>query len=83
MRSKAAQNAMRSGVVVIGAVAFGYLSFKIGFKPYLDRAQQELSHLEPDPHSTSSSGSGTDGSSAYPEDSAAVVLKDEVDGEIR
>lgn len=81
MRSRATQNAMRSGVVVIGAVAFGYLSFKVGFKPYLDRAQQELSHLEPNPHS---SGSVADGSGAYTEENGVgVVLKDEVDGEIR
>jgi hypothetical protein len=69
---------MRSGVVVIGAVAFAYLSFKIGFKPYLDRAQQELSQVEPTTGSSVASGAST-----YPEDDVAVVLKDEVDGEIR
>ncbi|KAK3013561.1 hypothetical protein RJ639_009934 [Escallonia herrerae] len=33
----AAKNAMRSGLVVIGAVAFGYLSLQIGFKPYFKK----------------------------------------------
>ncbi|XP_020098713.1 uncharacterized protein LOC109717370 isoform X2 [Ananas comosus] len=36
---RARQNAMRSGVVVVGAIAFAYLSFRVGFKPYLDRAR--------------------------------------------
>ncbi|KAF8715711.1 hypothetical protein HU200_026654 [Digitaria exilis] len=40
--SRARQNAMRSGVVVLGAVAFGYLSFRVGFKPYLDQAQEAM-----------------------------------------
>ncbi|PUZ65053.1 hypothetical protein GQ55_3G192100 [Panicum hallii var. hallii] len=40
--SRARQNAMRSGVVVLGAVAFGYLSFRVGFKPYLDQAQEAI-----------------------------------------
>ncbi|KAJ3678956.1 hypothetical protein LUZ61_021120 [Rhynchospora tenuis] len=71
MRSQAVQNGMRSAVVVIGALAFGYLSFKIGFKPYLDQAQQELSRLEPAPDS-----SGTSDTSGCTEDRAAVVLKD-------
>ncbi|EEF45345.1 conserved hypothetical protein [Ricinus communis] len=34
-------NAIRSGIVVIGALAFGYLTFEIGFKPFLERAQQQ------------------------------------------
>ncbi|XP_038987603.1 uncharacterized protein LOC103700742 isoform X2 [Phoenix dactylifera] len=40
--SRARQNAMRSGLVVVGAIAFGYLSFQVGFKPFLDRAQEAM-----------------------------------------
>ncbi|KAJ4787509.1 hypothetical protein LUZ62_038755 [Rhynchospora pubera] len=71
MRSQAVQNAMRSAVVVIGAVAFSYLSFKIGFKPYLDQAQQELSRLEPAPDSSCNNDTG-----GCTEDCVTVVLKD-------
>ncbi|XAR54642.1 hypothetical protein NMG60_11029872 [Bertholletia excelsa] len=42
MRETAKMNAMRSGVVVVGALAFGYLNFHLGFKPFLERAQQSL-----------------------------------------
>ena len=34
-------NAIRSCIVVLGAVAFGYLSLHIGFKPFLQKAQQQ------------------------------------------
>ncbi|KAK9050427.1 hypothetical protein SSX86_006474 [Deinandra increscens subsp. villosa] len=37
---EAAKNGLRSGLVVIGAVAFGYLSLQLGFKPYLEKAEQ-------------------------------------------
>lgn len=33
-------NAIRSGIVVLGALAFGYLSIQIGFKSFLEKAQQ-------------------------------------------
>uniref|UniRef100_A0A0D9WIZ2 hexokinase n=1 Tax=Leersia perrieri TaxID=77586 RepID=A0A0D9WIZ2_9ORYZ len=48
----ARQNAMRSGLVVLGAVAFGYLSFRVGFKPYLDRAQEAMDDTTHDPASS-------------------------------
>ncbi|KAF1890878.1 hypothetical protein Lal_00037449 [Lupinus albus] len=38
--SETTRNAIRSGIVVLGALAFGYLSLQIGFKPYLHKAQQ-------------------------------------------
>nr|GMD75644.1 hypothetical protein DM860_002429 [Ipomoea batatas] len=47
MKETARMNAMRSGVVVIGALAFGYLTLQLGFKPFLERAeaqQQALLH---------------------------------------
>lgn len=34
------QNAQRSALVVLGSIAFGYLTLKVGFKPYLERARQ-------------------------------------------
>ncbi|XP_050374656.1 LOW QUALITY PROTEIN: uncharacterized protein LOC126792235 [Argentina anserina] len=41
-------NAMRSGVVVLGALAFGfgYLILQLGFKPYLERAQIAAEQFE-------------------------------------
>ncbi|KAL8515308.1 hypothetical protein ACS0TY_014143 [Phlomoides rotata] len=42
----AKMNAMRSGVVVIGVLAFGYLNLHLGFKPYLEKAQLEQQRQE-------------------------------------
>lgn len=42
MREIPKVNAMRSGVVVVGALAFGYLTLQLGFKPFLERAQETL-----------------------------------------
>ncbi|KAK4266392.1 hypothetical protein QN277_027324 [Acacia crassicarpa] len=42
-------NAIRSGIVVLGALAFGYLSLQIGFKPYLENAQQHALQQQSDP----------------------------------
>ncbi|GJM89554.1 hypothetical protein PR202_ga05758 [Eleusine coracana subsp. coracana] len=73
---------MRSGVVVLGAVAFGYLSFRIGFKPYLDRAQEAMdsSHDAAAAASTDSSGGADrqdDGADLAPSSKdPAVVLRD-------
>ena len=54
-------NAIRSGIVVLGALAFGYLSIQIGFKPYLEKAQNQNALYESDPSSQEES------SSAFPE----------------
>ncbi|KAJ0093017.1 hypothetical protein Patl1_25437 [Pistacia atlantica] len=40
MREREKLNAIRSGIVVIGFLAFGYLSLELGFKPFLLKAQQ-------------------------------------------
>nr|KYP72847.1 hypothetical protein KK1_005450 [Cajanus cajan] len=51
-------NAIRSGIVVLGALAFGYLSIRIGFKPYLEKAQDQTNALyqsHPSHESSSSS----------------------------
>lgn len=34
-------NAMRSGLVVLGSLAFGYLTLQLGFRPFLERAPQQ------------------------------------------
>jgi hypothetical protein len=50
---RARQNAIRSGIVVLGTAAFGYLSYRVGFKPYLDRAQEAMdSHHSSDDAAT-------------------------------
>ncbi|KAL8100253.1 hypothetical protein AgCh_032485 [Apium graveolens] len=36
------KNALRSAVVVIGALAFGHLTLQLGYKPYLEKTQQQL-----------------------------------------
>ncbi|KAL9279967.1 putative outer envelope membrane protein [Arabidopsis thaliana] len=33
-------NAIRSSVVVLGSLAFGYLSLELGYKPFLEKAEQ-------------------------------------------
>ena len=83
--SRARQNAMRSGVVVLGAVAFGYLSFRVGFKPYLDQAQEAIDSArdpDPDPATTATRdasddpGAGRPGGDLGPSKDPAVVLRD-------
>ncbi|KAF8727367.1 hypothetical protein HU200_018969 [Digitaria exilis] len=79
--SRARQNAMRSGVVVLGAVAFGYLSFRVGFKPYLDQAQEAMdSSHDPAAAAVARDDSGADrtGEEAdlAPSKDPAVVLRD-------
>lgn len=61
MRERRTVNAMRSAVVVLGALAFGYLTLQLGFKPYLERAQIAADQSEP---SSSSSEQQPNSSSA-------------------
>ncbi|KAH7522363.1 hypothetical protein FEM48_Zijuj07G0130500 [Ziziphus jujuba var. spinosa] len=66
MRDRTKMNAMRSGVVVVGASAFGYLTLQLGFKPFLERAQVSLEHSEPASSSPSiESGSNTNRELAF------------------
>lgn len=37
---------MRSAVVVVGALAFGYLTLQLGFKPYIMKAELEQQRRE-------------------------------------
>ncbi|RAL38451.1 unnamed protein product [Cuscuta campestris] len=45
MKETAKMNAMRSGLVVIGALAFGYLTLQLGLKPFLQRAEAQQQKL--------------------------------------
>ncbi|KAL6618884.1 hypothetical protein ACP70R_034023 [Stipagrostis hirtigluma subsp. patula] len=75
--SRARQNAMRSGLVVLGAVAFGYLSFRIGFKPYLDRAQEAMDNSRSDTSADAVRDAADDsGADLAPSKDPAVVLRD-------
>ncbi|KAK3031184.1 hypothetical protein RJ639_035341 [Escallonia herrerae] len=66
---------MRSGLVVIGAVAFGYLSLQIGFKPYLEKAQSLV-------HTTPLQSDPSPPPPAYFDDAHAhsQIISDEVEG---
>ncbi|CAN6336993.1 unnamed protein product [Urochloa humidicola] len=79
--SRARQNAMRSGVVVLGAVAFGYLSFRVGFKPYLDQAQEAMDSSQAAAAADASDDSAAadrpgEGADLAPSKDPAVVLRD-------
>ncbi|XP_044981544.1 uncharacterized protein LOC123448645 [Hordeum vulgare subsp. vulgare] len=83
---RARQNAIRSGIVVLGAAAFAYLSYRVGFKPYLDRAQEAMDshHAAAADASASASASwedqpglpGDDGDGLAPSRDPAAVLRD-------
>ncbi|KAJ0230269.1 Uncharacterized protein HA466_0309310 [Hirschfeldia incana] len=40
MKRTAMDNAIRSFVVVLGSLAFGYMSLELGYKPFLEKAEQ-------------------------------------------
>lgn len=40
MKRTVMDNAIRSSVVVLGSLAFGYLSLELGYKPFLEKAEQ-------------------------------------------
>ncbi|KAL7144659.1 hypothetical protein ABFS83_07G027400 [Erythranthe nasuta] len=46
MRGAAKMNALRSAVVVLGALAFGYLTVRVGFKSFIEEAQLEQQRQE-------------------------------------
>ncbi|KAL9161538.1 hypothetical protein ABFS82_07G027600 [Erythranthe guttata] len=46
MRGTAKMNALRSAVVVAGALAFGYLTVRVGFKSFIEEAQLEQQRQE-------------------------------------
>lgn len=43
------KNAVRSGIVVVTAVAFGWLTLQVGFKPFLEKAQLQSPESQPPP----------------------------------
>ncbi|GAB2210277.1 hypothetical protein Droror1_Dr00015540 [Drosera rotundifolia] len=40
MSHRAKMNAMRSTLVVVGSLAFGYLTLQLGFRPFLEKARE-------------------------------------------
>jgi hypothetical protein len=73
---RARQNAIRSAIVVLGSAAFGYLSYRVGFKPYLDRAQEAMdSHHNSDDAAEQHDHPGEDGD-LPPSRDPAIVLRD-------
>lgn len=40
MKRTAMDNAIRASVVVLGSLAFGYMSLELGYKPFLEKAEQ-------------------------------------------
>ncbi|XP_050874894.1 uncharacterized protein LOC127078478 [Lathyrus oleraceus] len=67
-RSDMKMNAIRSGIVVLGAVAFGYLSLRIGFKPYLEKAKaDQYNQQQQHQNEVQQSESDSDPSSSFKE----------------
>ncbi|KAK9090481.1 hypothetical protein Sjap_023658 [Stephania japonica] len=46
-RSSKNTNAMKSAVVVMGALAFGWMTIEMVFKPFLDRARDAIDKADP------------------------------------
>ncbi|KAG9456662.1 hypothetical protein H6P81_001170 [Aristolochia fimbriata] len=44
---RARTNSLKSAVVVFGALAFGWLTIEIAFKPFLDRAREAMNKADP------------------------------------
>ncbi|KAL5983390.1 hypothetical protein ACLOJK_017475 [Asimina triloba] len=40
-------NTLKSALVVVGAIAFGWLSIELAFKPFLNRAREALDKADP------------------------------------
>ncbi|KAH6759513.1 hypothetical protein C2S52_022973 [Perilla frutescens var. hirtella] len=66
MGGTAKANAMRSVLVVIGAVAFGYLTLQLGFKPYLEKA--ELEQQRRDAHSAAAAAAASQSPDSFTSD---------------
>ncbi|CAA7061954.1 unnamed protein product [Microthlaspi erraticum] len=53
MKGTAMDNAIRSAVVVLGSLAFGYISLELGYKPFLEKAEQQYERSLQSPTSPS------------------------------
>lgn len=70
------KDALRSGVVVIGAVAFGHLTLKLAFKPYLEaQQQQQQQHLQSVQQEKGSSSLSSDSRELF--DDSNILISDE------
>lgn len=58
MKGTAMDNAIRSAVVVLGSLAFGYISLELGYKPFLEKAEQYERSLQSPPPSPSQQQQG-------------------------
>ncbi|RZC72939.1 hypothetical protein C5167_048413 [Papaver somniferum] len=45
--SSSTVNSLKSALVVFGALAFGWLTMEIAFKPYLDKARAAMDKSDP------------------------------------
>ncbi|KAI3958377.1 hypothetical protein MKW98_011065 [Papaver atlanticum] len=45
--SSSTVNSLKSSLVVFGALAFGWLTMEIAFKPYLDKARAAMDKSDP------------------------------------
>ncbi|MCL7042630.1 hypothetical protein MKW94_022659 [Papaver nudicaule] len=45
--SSSAMNSLKSAIVVFGALAFGWFTMEIAFKPYLDKAREAMDKSDP------------------------------------
>ncbi|KNA19144.1 hypothetical protein SOVF_064370 [Spinacia oleracea] len=75
MRERGTMNAMRSGLVVVGALAFGYLNLQLGFKPFLEKAQRTI-ELESESESESESDRSNSQQQQLPPFDSSSTLQD-------
>ncbi|KAI3985379.1 hypothetical protein MKX01_033693 [Papaver californicum] len=45
--SSSTVNSLKSALIVFGALAFGWLTIEIAFKPYLDKAREAMDKSDP------------------------------------
>ncbi|OVA16282.1 hypothetical protein BVC80_8971g46 [Macleaya cordata] len=47
MGQSSKMNSLKSAVVVVGALAFGWLTVEFAFKPFLDKAREAMDKSDP------------------------------------
>ncbi|XP_010278204.1 PREDICTED: outer envelope membrane protein 7-like [Nelumbo nucifera] len=75
MKQSTKVNSMKSAIVVFGALAFGYLTMELAFKPFLDKAQEATDKADPtrDPDDNDATGASKSSSSSADASEAAVL----------
>lgn len=76
MGSSAKVNSFKSAVVVLGALAFGWLTIEIACKPFLEKARDAIEKSDPthDPDDATNSSSSSSSSSSD-EDTTVTKLE--------